>query len=38
MDLMHFGVSTARRAWVEAENVINTWNVQKLLKWLSSRE
>src|SRR4030043_1292863 len=37
MDLMHFGVSTARRAWVEAENVINTWNVQKLLKWLSSR-
>jgi DNA polymerase (family X) len=37
MDLMHFGVSTARRAWVEAENVINTWSVQKLLKWLKSR-
>jgi DNA polymerase (family 10) len=37
MDLMHFGVSTARRAWVEAENVINTWNVQNLLKWLKSR-
>ena len=37
MDLMHFGVSTARRAWVEAENVINTWSVQRLLKWLSSR-
>jgi DNA polymerase (family X) len=37
MDLMHFGVSTARRAWVEAENVINTWNVQNLLNWLKSR-
>jgi DNA polymerase (family X) len=37
MDLMHFGVSTARRAWVETENVINTWNVQNLLNWLKSR-
>jgi DNA polymerase (family 10) len=37
MDLMHFGVSTARRAWVEAENVINTWNLEKLLNWLKSR-
>ena len=37
MDLMHFGVSTARRAWVEADEVINTWSVAKLLKWLKSR-
>lgn len=37
MDYMHFGVSTARRAWVEAKDVINTWSVQKLLKWLKSR-
>jgi DNA polymerase (family 10) len=37
MDLMHFGVSTARRGWVEAESVINTWNVSKLLKWLKNR-
>jgi DNA polymerase (family X) len=37
MDLMHFGVSTARRAWVEAEQVINTWSVLKVLKWLESR-
>jgi DNA polymerase (family 10) len=37
MDLMHFGVSTARRAWVEAKEVINTWSVSKLLKWLESR-
>ncbi len=37
MDLMHFGVSTARRAWVEADEVINTWSVTSLLKWLKSR-
>ncbi len=37
MDLMHFGVSTARRAWVEADEVINTWSVTQLLKWLKSR-
>jgi DNA polymerase (family 10) len=37
MDLMHFGVSTARRAWVEADEVINTWSVTRLLKWLKSR-
>jgi len=37
MDLMHFGVSTARRAWVEAEDVINTWSPKKILDWLKSR-
>jgi len=37
MDFMHFGVSTARRAWVEAEDVINTRSVEKLLTWLKSR-
>ncbi|OGO60362.1 MAG: hypothetical protein A2032_02780 [Chloroflexi bacterium RBG_19FT_COMBO_49_13] len=37
MELMHFGVSTARRAWVEAEDVINTWSLEKLLQWLKSR-
>jgi DNA polymerase (family 10) len=37
MDLMHFGVSTARRAWVETEDVINTWSPQKIMSWLKSR-
>ncbi len=37
MDLMHFGVSTARRGWVEPENVINTWSSAKILKWLKAR-
>jgi DNA polymerase (family X) len=37
LDLLHFGVSTARRGWVGAESVINTWNTKKLLAWLNSR-
>ncbi|HEX6303795.1 MAG TPA: DNA polymerase/3'-5' exonuclease PolX [Anaerolineales bacterium] len=37
MDLMHFGVATARRGWVEAENVINTWKSARLLAWLKDR-
>jgi DNA polymerase (family 10) len=37
MDLMHFGVSTARRGWVEPNDVINTWSATRLIKWLKSR-
>ncbi len=34
LDLLHFGVATARRAWATKENVINTWPVERLLDWL----
>lgn len=37
LDMLHFGVSTARRAWLTAEDVINTWPTQKLLDWLAAR-
>ena len=37
MDLMPFGVATARRGWVEAESVINTWDTPRLLGWLRNR-
>jgi DNA polymerase (family 10) len=37
LNLMHFGVSTARRGWVEPKHVINTWETEKLLNWLKSR-
>jgi len=37
MDLMQFGVATARRGWVEAESVINTWDTPRLLGWLRNR-
>jgi DNA polymerase (family 10) len=31
---MELGVATARRGWVEAPSVINTWPVEKLRAWL----
>jgi DNA polymerase (family 10) len=37
MDLLHFGVATARRGWVTAEDVINTWSEERLLDWLARR-
>jgi DNA polymerase (family 10) len=37
LDLMHFGVSTARRGWVQPQHVINTWAPEKLISWLKSR-
>jgi DNA polymerase (family 10) len=36
-DLIQYGVATARRGWVEPENVINTWDPERLLSWLRSR-
>jgi DNA polymerase (family 10) len=38
LDMLHFGVATARRAWLTAEDVINTWGTEKLLKWLKKRK
>lgn len=37
MDLMHYGILTARRGWVQAESVINTWPLDKFTAWLKSR-
>jgi DNA polymerase (family 10) len=37
MDLIHFGVATARRGWVGPENVINAWEVERLEAWLKAR-
>lgn len=38
MDLLHFGVATARRGWVEPAHVINTWRADRLLEWLKGRK
>ncbi len=32
-----FGVATARRGWLEPDQVINTWDRDRLLNWLQSR-
>ena len=34
LDLLHFGVATARRGWVRAGQVINAWDTRRLLSWL----
>ena len=37
LELAHFGVAVARRAWVGPEQVINCWERERLLNWLRSR-
>jgi DNA polymerase (family 10) len=37
LDVLPYGVATARRAWVEPKDVINCWPTKKLLDWLKSR-
>jgi len=37
LDLAFFGVATARRGWVEAKDVINTWKTERLTAWLAGR-
>jgi DNA polymerase (family 10) len=37
LDMLHFGVATARRGWVRPEDVINTWQTEHLLEWLKTR-
>ncbi|HMB24835.1 MAG: DNA polymerase/3'-5' exonuclease PolX [Chloroflexota bacterium] len=37
MDMLPYGVATARRAWLEPKDVINTWTPKKLLDWLKKR-
>jgi len=33
MDMMFFGVSVARRAWLTKDDVVNTWEWTKFKKW-----
>ncbi len=35
LDLMHYGIATARRGWIRPESVINTWTTDRLLEWLN---
>ena len=34
MDLMEYGVAMARRGWATKNDIINTWDLDKLLDWL----
>ena len=37
LELMHYGIRTARRGWVTANNVLNCWPTERLLAWLRGR-
>ncbi|GAB4565276.1 MAG: DNA polymerase/3'-5' exonuclease PolX [Anaerolineales bacterium] len=36
-DVLHYGIATARRAWLEPKDIINTWTPKKLTDWLKKR-
>lgn len=38
LDLMRYGVITARRAWLTAEQVLNTWPFAEFERWLHRRD
>ncbi len=37
LDFMDFGLRNARRGWVEARQVVNTWSFARFSGWLASR-
>ena len=37
MDVRFYGVAIARRAWLTADDVINTWSTERLLNWLKGK-
>lgn len=37
LSLYEYGICQARRAWLEADDVINTWPLDRLLQWLHGR-
>jgi DNA polymerase (family 10) len=38
LDLLFYGVATAKRGWVTPGDVINTWDKERLLGWLKGRK
>ena len=37
LDFLRWGISQARRAWVEARDVVNTWPLADLLAWVAAK-
>ncbi len=37
LDLMRFGIMTARRGWVQPHQVINTWSLEQFEAWVTAR-
>lgn len=38
LDNMRFGIGIARKGWLEAEHVLNTWKVEDLLAWARKKK
>ncbi len=36
LDLIHYGITTARRGWVKPQDVINTWSTDEFVRWMQS--
>jgi DNA polymerase (family 10) len=36
-ELLHYGVATAQRGWATADQVVNTWPLEKLLTFLANK-
>jgi DNA polymerase (family 10) len=34
-DVLRYGILTARRAWVQPQNVINTWDTDRFIAWMN---
>ena len=37
MDFLDYGINNARRGWLTADRVINTWSYEKFREWLDKR-
>ena len=37
LDLMDYGITNARRGWVEARHVVNAWDLPRFRQWIGSR-
>jgi DNA polymerase (family 10) len=37
LDMLPYGIATARRGWVERQQVVNTWDTEHILDWLAER-
>ena len=37
LDLMDYGITNARRGWVEARHVVNTWSFERFSVWMKDK-
>jgi len=35
-EFLHFGVATAQRGWATADDVVNTWELERIVNWIDN--